>query len=727
MVLKAIKITNLDMEIVEQRTDDFIVFVNEEDYDLVLQAINNGGSNFKITREPYGGDLNSYEINIPFLKFTYEKAYQVVCFGYISGENEITFFNDYDNDLLVGNIEVTYPIDTNVYSQNNEVLYNRKDLINKCTFGILYTDNYSQNRFVISGNELEPNCDWWNDDINVFASSDDAGVNKNIKVDDLLYFPDENYCYYGTNKTAVIGYAVERTGRLVVFKEHSYDESTIFFRESVIDNESGRFVLNMFSGNIGTAPLSPFGVLNFNGDILYISNEKNVSGLDITNTVKDTTKQSSSRSYYIDNYLKEYSNDEFKNARLCAYKNYVLLLIGQDIFLGIRTSSNYEWFRFSSVLLENESFISLNNIEDNIYLGTSDGNIFSFTEANKDYNDEYKIFLEDSDFTDGSEDQLYGLVFNQDIYNKINLGDELEIDSDCRVLIINQASIIYASENTIKGYAHAINKYCPLVWLHNLNKLVVASDYGEEPYTNELISLLDLLTKREVYFENSDGTFTKIVFYKEDEPYVEDDKYYLSYYIGMNTYTNIWFKPTKEDRFSAYEKTIETKLVTFKFIQWYITERFNLPRFTFVNETKKASIVRKYPVNAFYITAPFNFNNNEQYKNLISYTITNDTPLESDMKVSVISNNIPKKKAQVISVASNKLLNTRFTLSLSDYDFSNLSLSQDYVAVRGRTIFRNLVRQRFICFVFNNENDKNLVLSELSVVYTIGGNIVGGF
>ncbi len=725
MILKVIHIGSIDLSILGLGVINYpYLIVSEETKNALLsEQPTLIGEDTVLTSN---GELAS-NVFEPII-YTCNIANNIVqVYGYISGDNEITFFNDYDNELLIGNIEVTFPIDLNVYSQNNELLYNRKDLINKCTFGILYTDNYSQNRFVISGNELERNCDWWNDDINVFASSDDAGVNKNIKVDDLLYFPDENYCYYGTNKTAVIGYAVERTGRLVVFKEHSYDESTIFFRESVIDNETGQFVLNMFSGNIGTAPLSPFGVLNFNGDILFISNEKNVSGLDITNTIKDTTKQSSSRSYYIDNYLKEYSNEEFKNARLCAYKNYVLLLIGQDIFLGIRTSSNYEWFRFSSVLLENESFISLNNIEDNIYLGTSDGNIFSFTETNKDYNDEYKIFLEDSDFTDGSEDQLYGLVFNQDIYNKINLGDELEINSDCRVLVLQGNTMFILNDSLSEAEPGELIKYSPIAWLRNQNKILLVPEWGEEPYLSEANALLNLLTQREVYILNDDGTYTKVDFYKEEDPYIENDKYYVSYYIGTNERVPIWFKPTKEDRFIAYRKTDATNLVTFKFIQTYLTERYRFPCFTFVNQTNKASLIRKYPVNAFYITAPFNFNNNEQYKNLVSYTITNDTPLESDMKVSVISNNIPKKKAQVISVASNKLLNTRFTLSLSDYDFSNLSLSQDYVAVRGQTIFRNLVRQRFICFVFNNENDKNLVLSELSVVYTIGGNIVGGF
>ena len=113
MVLKAVKIDNLDMQIAESKIGSFIVFVEEGDLEIVKQAVN-ANAEISLLRRDFNGDLKLFETSVPELKFLLETLHYVRCYAYISGDNEISFFNDFTNDLAVGNIEVTYPIDTNV-------------------------------------------------------------------------------------------------------------------------------------------------------------------------------------------------------------------------------------------------------------------------------------------------------------------------------------------------------------------------------------------------------------------------------------------------------------------------------------------------------------------------------------------------------------------------------------------------------------------------------------
>ena len=636
----------------------------------------------------YGTD-NSLFLQIPYLYLDNHKIY---VYGYVK-EDEVILFNDYENPLITGNVEVTYPIDTNVYNENGEVLYNRKDLINKCTFGILYTDNYSQNRFVISGNYLEPNCDWWNDNINVFASSDDTGTNKNLKKDDLLYFPDENYCYYGTNKSKVVAYAVDSNGKLIVFKEHcDNQESTIYFREAVYSDN--RYVLNMFSGNVGSAPVSPFGIVNFNGSTIYISNDKTLQLLTTSSNLNDTSKYSQSISALINKYLKEYDIEDFKNARLVYLKDYLYFLIGEDIFVGTSLDGTFEFFRFSSELMKEYGFKEVNVINDSLYFLNNIGEIYEYNEDNE-FIDSHTYFLTNSEITDGDDEEDHKVIY----VNETNGGNDLKKDDEI-------------------SFDDSYSVFVNILDNNNFKKI---SDNKFYALTSEALSLLDMLSNKSVKLLNSSyvEVASDILISRDEEPYEDTNgNIYISFSINSSNSDYMFIGLPKEHFIFKINEAISTKITK-------ITANSIVFDYHFIINNG-AKITRNFIINSFYITKPFDFGTLTRYKNIHAFTLTNDTNLSSEMKVSVITNNIPKHKGQIINMTKNKLLNSRYSLSLNDLDFANLSLSQDYVPTRGRTIYRNLFRQKFVCFVLNSDTKENMVLSKLGIIYSIGGNIVGG-
>lgn len=690
MELVLAKVNSLDLSEINLgliETTTFVLVENDSDNISLLEEQTTAIEIRKVNML-YGTD-NSLLMQVPYCYINSKKIY---IYGYLK-DNELILFNDYENELAVGNIEITYPIDTNVYNENNEVLYNRKDLINKCTFGILYTDNYSQNRFVISGNELEPNCDWWNDNINVFASSDDTGTNKNLKKDDLLYFPDENYCYYGTNKSKVIAYSVDSNGKLIVFKEHcDNQESTIYFREAVYSED--RYVLNMFSGNVGSAPVSPFGIVNFNGSTIYISNDKTLQLLTTSSNLNDTSKYSQSISALINKYLKEYSEEDFKNARLVYLKDYLYFLIGEDIFVGTSLDGTFEFFRFSSELMKTYGFNEANVINDSLYFLNNIGEIYEYNEDNE-FIDSHAYFLTNSEITDGDDEEDHKVIYVNESNggNDLNKDDEISFDDSYSVFfnILDTNNFIKISDN--KFYA----------------------------LTDKAQSLLDMLSNKSVKLLNSSyvEVASDILISRDEEPYEDTNgNIYISFSINSPSSDYMFIGLPKEHFTFKINEAISTKITKITANSLVFDYHF------IINDGAK--ITRNFIINSFYITKPFDFGTLTRYKNIHAFTLTNDTNLSSEMKVSVITNNIPKHKGQIINMTKNKLLNSRYSLSLNDLDFANLSLSQDYVPTRGRTIYRNLFRQKFVCFVLNSDTKENMVLSKLGIIYSIGGNIVGG-
>lgn len=161
----------------------------------------------------------------------------------------------------------------------------------------------------------------------------------------------------------------------------------------------------------------------------------------------------------------------------------------------------------------------------------------------------------------------------------------------------------------------------------------------------------------------------------------------------------------------------------------YYTLEFKVDEFTSRNDIDLVNLNPVYSgyvkhvenVSAVYVSAPIHMGTLDRYKNIYSYTLTNDTRKKSDVTLAIISNSMPLQEAKLVGD-----INDVFGFSLSMFDFTSMSLAQDYIAARSYTKYRNIVRQRFTDFVFYNKKNTNAVLSNMNIVYTINNYVVGG-
>lgn len=615
---------------------------------------------------------------------------QFKIYGYIkNGSDKLILFCNYGNiDVFRNNAELTYPS----YDSSNVT----SDYINKCSFGILYTDQYAQNRLVITGNQDIPNCDWWNEDINVYAHSDDSIRRQDLMYNDFTYFPDENYCYYGNDKGKIIGYDVDENGKLVVFKENNGEDPTIYFREGVqvyqgnnsLNQSQYVYKLNMYSGNSGLYPLNHKCILNFAGRTIFFSNEKNVSLLVSTNVMQDKGKYSISCSQRLDNKLQEFNKTFLnENAFLFSDNKFLYLVLGSVILVArydeLASDYQYEWYLLDTGILdEDETITTMLKREDITYFGTSKGNIFEIDNEVKDvYQDNKKTWLESGDFTEN--------VLNSTIAKEVHEGDLLKT-----------------------------NYYIRFNELSNTGKLSLSGD--------QFFTVSDMDTARLVMFLINSGKQIYLIG-KENPTNVKPitinyDSTSNRYALTEAVFTGDLAIAIKQDNNDTLEISKLNEAGSFNLI-YKVENNFPYSQVDLINleATYTGYIEHLENVSAVYITAPFSMGTLNQYKNIISYTITNDTRKKSELGLAITSNSIPLEEAKKVG-----LINDIFGFSLSLFDFTSLSLAQDYIPARSYTKYRNIVRQRFTNFVFFNKEDTNAVLSDMSIVYTKGNAVVGG-
>ena len=639
-------------------------------------------SNITLTRYPnkVGAGVTDILDAIPHVDGYSNKIY-----GYIiEGSNELTLFCNIGNiDVLPNNIEITYPS----YNSEND----RANYINHCTFGILYSDQYSQNRLVISGNEDEPNCDWWTDDINVYAHQDDKAVRSDLMYNDLTYFPEENYCYYGGDQASIVGYDVDENGKLVVFKNSYENEPTIYFREGaqIYNNETATYdyKLNMFSGNAGAYPLNNKLVINFAGRTLFLSNEKNLAVLLSTDALKDKGKYIISSSKRIDAKLSNFSKDELSKAALFSDSKFLYLAIGSLIFAcrydEFSTSDyQYEWYLLDTgILKDNEKITTFFKNEEDILFATNLGNVFAIkNEVEGEYEDNRKVWLTSGDFNNK--------VFRKELTSEIEVGDFLV------------TSYYLRFNNLTNGKDITVES----------GEIITANNEETRLFLRYLCD-----SKRRVFImkkENPDQVYSTNILYDDvsDRFYVQNvsfgDEYALSIIEG-------------EDSLIISDVDDEG----------YYTLEFKVDEFTSRNDIDLVNLNPVYSgyvkhvenVSAVYVSAPIHMGALDRYKNIYSYTLTNDTRKKSDVTLAIISNSMPLQEAKLVGD-----INDVFGFSLSMFDFTSMSLAQDYIAARSYTKYRNIVRQRFTDFVFYNKKNTNAVLSNMNIVYTINNYVVGG-
>lgn len=651
--------------------------------------------------------------------------------GYIENLNDednnarLILYNDYLPPDAESNIEITYPC----YVKGNA------DYINKCKFGILFGNNNANNNLFVSGNEDYINCDWHSGEISNEYDDNGDKINGNFG-----YFEDtESYCYYGETDNAVIGYSLVSNNKLLVLKNKSDKETTIYFRQPTqvsVTDETGsiatdtngstlyKLAFSKVSGNNSVAGISHSAITSLNGDCLFISSDNNVVGLDLTGIETDNQRYANTRSYYIDNKLKDL---DLSNAWLWTNNKYLFLVIESAIFVThyeTKSNSQYEWF-----LINIPNVTSLIEIGNDIYAGRSDG---SLVKINKEYYDLDKIFVPEKGVGLYGYDLDSTSAINEDNKAIISLAYLKQMEDDKEYTFkVNPTN---TKDNGFMYYQFAT---CDLE--NNKGDFFVDSDgyLKLKAQSEEGLKIIDYINNGKPIYINHLETLTSI----SCEDLTSDiRKYYKQYSLVLET-ENIDFNSPYDRYYLVDYKTKEKITYNIKNLRCAFCMRLdqeykivNLNRKeqsfqlqeedTLLNLVKydnqihplsfKAQIISKEIVTSYYITKPYDMGALGYFKTIWNWSLTNDTDYTSDLDIAVVHNAIAyfDEKTQNSLVATSKAVNFN-NLSFNAITFKNSILPQTY------TNSRIMSQLQYVCFGFRSTKPQNSVLCQMQITYTI--------
>lgn len=623
------------------------------------------------------------------------------CYGYLINVNEnksanskVVLFKNYKNPLnSYNNMIVKFPC----YVKGSA------DKINKSTFGIMFGSNNYNNRLFVSGNSEYPQYDWHTNDVSgVFNEEID-----NENINNLTYFSDISEQAYGSSDNKVIGYDIISDSKLLVIKDKSDKETTLYFRQPSYQQDDNGLLTEVFSvskANNSVSGINPKAVVNFNGDTLFIDSDNTIQGLDLTGIVGDTQRYANSRSLLIDKELKK---ADLSNSILWTNQKYLYFTINDyGTFIThykTKESGQYEWFL---VDYDNpQVFIEINN---DIYYGNDKGCLFKITKDK--YQDIHKVFV-------GKAEGLFitqvipsneQIVLSNSIINKVNNGDtfkhyidnnnylnniykkvcsigtdetfELVIDTTNNVAIMketytNDGQVLYVNEKD----TYYLNMHCNEVGVVAINCENEYYKFGEK-YTFKFVKENGFITNKvKMYRDGIECDLSKLTC--ADICLIIDNEVKLN----VDTQSNNTIKLENTD-IVAYGTQGEQVEIT------------------------KGEILHKENVNAYYITAPL-LSNIQYMKTLWQFSLTNDSGIQSELKLAIARNIMPKNPKDYISYSSDGF-------DYDEVDYNDIDYEKIYIP---RIFIRNKVipKLNFVCFAFINDNDTNCVLSSMAITYTI--------
>lgn len=242
----------------------------------------------------------------------------------------------------------------NVYITFTKNVIGYTDRIANCTKALIW-----DNRMFYTGNPAYPNA--------LFHCE----LNNPTYVSDLSYYEDGQSD--SPIKDIVIGSNV-----LWVFKNKDQNNANVFYHTKRIDDEQGA-VYPCVQGNVETGCLAC--AINFRDDIVYLSKE----GLEgIITTELDSRQIISLRSSLVNNKL--INNTEYYNAQMEEWKGYLLILVGNELYLADSrqksayfSSFQYDWYYWK---LSQAQPNILKEYNGKMYIGGRDGNIYSLEGTN---------------------------------------------------------------------------------------------------------------------------------------------------------------------------------------------------------------------------------------------------------------------------------------------------------------------------------------------------------
>lgn len=663
------------------------------------------------------------------------------CVGYIDLGIEgvrnahIVLFDDPVNPIDGnGNIEVTFPHYVEGYA----------DRINQCQFGRIF-----HNRLFVAGNPNFRNCDWHSGDVNVGQLKENYD---NVALHDLTYFSDLDYCYYGNQETAIVGYDQYRDGDLIVIKEGSRNQATIYRREyklveaTAYDGSSvGENLLEetfpMFdvNSNGGVGGLSHRSIANFVGETLVLTKD----GLKaITN--KENAYGNMKFTYDVSSYINPaITKEDLANGILYAFGEKLLLKTNRGLYVGyneLRNDENeYEWYFLNNIGVD-LFFI----IDDELYFANDNGEVYRFPLEEFDYKDKSRTFIgvggaaltisESNDTIVVSSDYASKVKENAPFHliTKYTVGGE-DVKSLAHASLGNFVYGVYRDNMINGGGVFNQTAYNGLIDWEN-SRIIL------KPFTSDGAVDLAKLNKVKNYFYDGRKVYLDLI--TSPNPKVNANVTYYLKSVDTGDFGDITYELEDEYGNKADLSEITTFRLSFAVNHLSITKMTDIRDYgesgakqfkligdhdhvldliNYNNESYSYAgvITNEDNVKAYFETAPYAMGSIVSLKTIWSWTIVNDTALAGYMDVGYFAS----RKQGDYNIAVKSVPNSN-GFDFGNYSFATVEfLNRKLPATYGRQ--RTVPSVAFIRYLFKNFEDSNMVLTTLNVVYTVANFLKG--
>lgn len=661
-------------------------------------------------------------------------------FGYLADVNDptksarVVLFEDWFPPVDgSNNITVTYPCHVS----------GNADIVNKSHFGILFGNNNARNRLFISGNPDYPNKDWRSGEADSDAFDDEAMASGSF-----AYFEDTSYATYGETDNAIVGYDIVANDKLLVLKGKSDKETTVYFRTPTTVtaiNGSGTAVTGLdgetlyqeefalSKGNNSVAGVSPKGILNFNGDSLFISSDKQLMGLDLTGIVGDNQRYANSRSYYIDEDLRR---EDLEDAFLWSDNRYLFLTLKDKAYVAhfeMKSDSQYEWWP-----IDVSGVSAYLKIGETIYFGTSDGRLSRFSDDR--YYDVTKAFAGVGDAKVTEFDGTERIQVSREAMSKID-ADEIASGKSYWLKVMSQKGVTDENSSIYYRWATAANSSsvdCDFQFASksaggsDILKLVCRS--GGKTDLSRIEEIQRTISDEiPVYLHQRGDGGTEIdgfpssplkkaygvpYYLRKVDPEDEgaDSICYklfdsdgnaamVSTLYGFTMCRRVDLAKVTNPDYSACTFQLSLDGKTLDLVRYHNQSVVN----AFVAEIREYS-----PVEAFMITKPYSMGKLDYLKTIWSVTLTNDTDMPSEMELCVASNkNMVESLKSIAKVSKDALGYDMGETNFESIDFERTVVPRTYTRSR---VISNV---KFASFGIRNLSGTNCVLSSMSLTYTI--------
>ena len=598
-------------------------------------------------------------------------------------------------------IEVLYPHEVEGYA----------DKISKCRFGTLF--GYKRNdRLFVSGNPDYPNMDWYSAE------------------EDLTYFPDLNYTVFGTDNSKVMGYSIISDNVMAVFKSHSTQEPTIYYRSINLANvtddrgnyiyrqDGGTYTTEVFPvqvGSIGESLVSRFTLANVNEDILMLSKD-GVYGVVVSNNLSKEQRYAKPRSRLINNEFL-YSSKDLSKATSTVYRNMYYLALNDEIGScyvadtasvfrledDLLDTYQYEWYYLDHIPAR---LFYQNGLDNKLYFGTDKGQICVFYDnENQPFADTQTILCPEGTLDVDLDTNT--VTFTNEFkpyFEKLGEEDYIDIETsykeEYKLLekLLGEEDIVSISEEDETNTTLEIspNKFAfKIRYLHGIDCYV--SGAGDTVYVLEVnihdfkIRLKNKETSEYLVFaEKPNAIYIPLQKSKIVNVDIENNTFQLLDYIEVEL---------NEDNTKILDST---NIVKDLYIMGGETH-------TYFGILHLEDIV-----SAYWETPPTHLGNNGYTKNLNSIVTTYETVIGGEVEIGVITrDNMRNFEVEGVNV-----------LDFDNLDFSNFTFETSEFA-KSHVKRMKLKNFNYISVYFKSENNKNVAINDITLVYSLGKKIKG--